>query len=148
MFETYPNRSPSSQRGASLITAIFLITALAILGALMTRLTILGQNEVIDEWYSSQALHAAESGADWGGHYIQNTLFPACPAVDTYYHPSGAGVTTPQDVVAGSAWFTMQIRCKSLDSLYIYKLTSVGSAGGSSASPRTLRTLTLQFVPD
>jgi len=145
MFAIPPERSPNLQRGASLITAIFLITALAILGSLMTRLTILSSDETISEWYASQALYAAESGADWGAYYIQNTLFPAttCPAGNTYYPDA-----TPQEVVAGSAWFTLQVSCKSLDTLFIYKITSSGFAGGTSATPRTQRTLSLQFVPN
>jgi hypothetical protein len=51
--------------GASLLTAVFLITALALLGALMTRLMVLSSTETIQEWYAAQSLYAAESGVDW-----------------------------------------------------------------------------------
>ena len=56
---------PFRQRGAALIAAIFVITALAALGGLMTQLLVLGSEETIDEWYSAQALYAAESGVEW-----------------------------------------------------------------------------------
>lgn len=53
------------QRGVSLIAAIILLTGMALLGALLTRLLTVGISETMQEWYASQALYAAESGVSW-----------------------------------------------------------------------------------
>lgn len=131
------------QRGASLITAVFLITGLAVLGAMMTRMLTLSSTETISEWYSEQALYAAESGVDWAAHNIATVLEPAgsCPT-------AAAPTTYSGEVIAGRAWFDISISCDQVDSLYLYTITSTGKAGGTSATPQTQRELQVIFSPN
>jgi len=117
------------QRGAALISAIFVITALAALGGLMTQLLVLGSEETIDEWYSAQALYAAESGVEWS------------------VYNSGAS-NTDQVVVAGRAWFDVNVTTTNYGGgKTLYTITSTGKAGGTAASPRTQRQIVVQYMP-
>lgn len=64
----FVTRFSVKERGASLIAAVFLITGLATLGALMTKLMVSGQNETIKEWYAQQAIYAAESAVSYAAY--------------------------------------------------------------------------------
>ncbi len=72
--------SPFCQRGASVLVALFLITGLAILGAILVRLMVHGSTTGIDDWYSEQAFQAAESGVDWAAYQIGSGTVGACDA--------------------------------------------------------------------
>jgi hypothetical protein len=121
--------NPVRQRGAALIAAIFVITALAALGGLMTQLLVLGSEETIDEWYSAQALYAAESGVEWS------------------VYNSGAA-NTNQVVVAGKAWFDVSVATTNFaGGKTLYTITSTGKAGGTAANPRTQRQIVVQYMP-
>lgn len=133
--QTCVSSLPQRQRGASLVTAIFLITALAVLGAMMTRITTLDSAGTVNEWYSAQSLYAAESGIDWGARYIEdnNTCTPYS--------------TSNRVVVTGRSWFDLNITCVSVDSFNLYTIISTGKAGGSSGSPMTQRELQVLYSP-
>jgi len=133
---------PGKQRGASLITAVFLITGLAVLGAMMTRMMTLSSTETIGEWNSAQALYAAESGVDWAARYIVDN--DTCPVS----YPYTATPPASKVVVPGRAWFDLTISCTQKDSFNLYSISSVGKAGGTSASPSTQRTLEVLFSPN
>jgi hypothetical protein len=122
-------RAPVHQRGAALIAAIFVITALAALGGLMTQFLVLGSEETIDEWYSTQALYAAESGVEWS---IYN---------------NGAS-NSNQVVVAGSSWFDVNVVTTSFGGgKTLYVITSTGKSGDSAANPRTQRQIVVKYMP-
>lgn len=131
-----PNSAPiipvaglHEQRGASLIAAIFLMTTLLVLGALMTQLMILGSEETINEWYSAQALYAAESGAEW-----------------SIYNSGSAA--SDQVVIGGSAWFDVTVTTTNFNGgNVLYTINSTGKAGNSSANPRTQREIMIQHMP-
>lgn len=139
----HPRIPFSQQRGASLIAAVFLITGLAVMGAIMTKVMTTSSKETINEWYSAQALYAAESGIDWAAYHITNNN--TCPAGYTYSAPQAIEVTP------GRAWVDVTISClqagenPNITSLYL--ITSDGKAGGTSASPEVQRRLTVQFIP-
>lgn len=119
----------SHQRGAALIAAIFVVTALATLGGLMTQMLVMGSEETINEWYSAQALYAAESGAEW-----------------SIYNGGAAGAD--QVVVTGSAWFDVAVTTKNFDGgKTLYVITSTGKAGGTIANPRAQRQIVIQYMP-
>ena len=128
------------QRGASLITAVFLITALAVLATLMTRLTIHGSVVTINEYFSARALSAAESGIDWAVYDIINNA-----------STGNSGGTV--ELEAGEAiWFNTTVQSWAIDSggadpKTYYQITSRGVAGGTIGNPTVQRTLTLQFMP-
>lgn len=124
----------SRQRGAALIAAIFVITALAALGGLMTQLLVLGSEETIDEWYSSQALYAAESGVDW--------------AIWDLTVNGNTGASTNSTVVSNQAWMTTSVTTVTVNgSSNLYTITSTGTAGGTSTSPRVQRQIVVQYMP-
>lgn len=116
------------QQGAALIAAIFVITALAALGGLMTQMLVLGSGETIDEWYSSQALYAAESGVEWSVY-------------------NGGGAAVDQPVVTGGAWFDVSVVTTFVNGNPLYTITSTGKAGGTAANPRTQRQIVVQYMP-
>lgn len=128
------NKGPHRQRGASLIAAIFIITALLAIGGLMTQLMVLGSEETINEWYSAQALYAAESGVDYAVWELEN---------------GGDGVTTDTDVIAGQSWMTTTVTTTSFNggAQLLYTITSTGEAGGTSGNPRSQREIMIQFMP-
>ena len=98
------------QRGVSLIAAIFLLTGMAVLGALLSRLLITGVGESLQEWYASQALYAAESGVSW-------RLYSGADGVD-------------QVVVPGQAWFTVTTAPPTVVGGHtMLQITSTGNAG-------------------
>ena len=130
--------SPRFQRGASLITAAFLVVGLGALGALMVRLVVFGSEESVVEWHSTQALHAAESGLDWAMHRIVFTSSP--PDCDD-------GDGSDQLVVTGRAWFTVEADDVSLHGMRICRLTSTGKGGGSATAPLASRQVSALFMP-
>ena len=127
------------QMGAAMIAAIFVITGLAALGGLMTQFLVLGTEETINEWYSAQALYAAESGAEWAAFQIETGAYStACP------YSSGT-----QDVVTNTAWFSVTVTACNQDigGNRLYRIESTGMAGGVSGDPRTQRQIVVQYMP-
>ncbi len=126
--------NPVQQRGAALIAAIFVITALAALGVLMTQMLVLGSEETIDDWYSSQALYAAESGVDW--------------AIWDLTVNGGTGVSINSTVSGGQVWMTTTVNTLTINGTSnVYTITSTGTAGGTSGNPRTQRQIVVQYMP-
>lgn len=133
-------KSLTQVRGASLIAAVFLITVLAFLGLLMTRLTIHGTVVTLNELLSSRALLAAESGIEWAVY-------------DIIHNTGGTGIqSTPVALESSSSvWFKVDVKEHIIDkgganeSSY-YVITSTGMAGGSSANPVVQRVLSIQFM--
>ena len=128
-----PGRGSRCQRGAALITAVFVITALALIGALTVKLTVSNTETTSREWLSAQALYAAETGIDWAAYDIANgDISDACE-------------TATCDVVTGLSRFQVTITATNHGSKTVYNITSVGSAG--SGDFRTQRRLSVVFMP-
>lgn len=102
------------QRGASLITAVFLITALAGLGVFLTRLLVMQSRETLNEWFSAQALYAAESGVDYAAYTITTTA------------PIAAGTA---NIGVGSATATVSWTPTATGGPLLWTITSLGKAG-------------------
>jgi MSHA biogenesis protein MshP len=62
----------SRQRGVSLVAAVFLLVALAGLGAFAVRLGVLQQGTVTSALRAAQAHHAARAGIAWAAHRAVN----------------------------------------------------------------------------
>lgn len=123
------------QRGASLITAVFLITAMAVIGAVMVRLSVNTHVTTTEEWLSAQALYAAESGIDWAAYKIGDGTI-GCAGSD-----SG-------DVDVGDAWFHVTTgACVAVGGREVYAITSVGYAGGAPGNAAVQRRIVVQFMP-
>lgn len=122
--------SVARQKGAALIAAIFVITALAALGGLMTQLLVLGSEETIDEWYSAQALYAAESGAQWSAY------------------KNGAGTGGGNETVTSTAWFEVSVVTTNFGGgKTLHTITSTGKAGGTAGNPRAQRQIVVKYMP-
>ncbi|QEP42881.1 hypothetical protein D5085_06940 [Ectothiorhodospiraceae bacterium BW-2] len=133
------------QQGASLISAIFLITVMAFLGILMTQMTIHGNVVTINELQSARALLAAESGIDWALYDITQN--------------SGDGTTgsaVALDSGNATIWFKTEVTQYVIDagndicnsaSCDFYVIKSTGMAGGTTGNPEVQRMLTIQFMP-
>ncbi len=132
--ERTKTKHPARQRGAALIAVIFVITALAALGALMTQMLVLGSEETIDEWYSSQALYAAESGVDW--------------AIWDLIVNGGTGVSTNNTILNDQVWVSTTVNTLTINGINnVYTITSTGTAGGTATNPRTQRQIIVQYMP-
>lgn len=119
-------KTPRRQSGAALLAAVFLITVLAAAGGLTARLVSTGTQTTLSEWFSSQALHAAESGIDW-----------------TVYN-GGANAVNQQ--VTANSWFTTNTVATALGGGHtLYVSTITGSAGGTAANPRVERQITVRW---
>lgn len=124
------------QRGTSIITAIFLITALAVLAAAMTRMTIHSAIVTTDDFLAQQALYAAESGVDWAAYNLI----------------SGGGGVTADTVVTANSWFTTRVSSWTIDTgsanqRTYFEIISIGEAGGTASTPRVQRMVTIYFMP-
>ncbi len=124
--------APLAQRGAALIMAIFLIVGLAALGALASRLLVMGSTESINAWYSAQALYAAESGVDLAARDLRS---------------GGGGNVIDAVVRADQAWVSTQVTRVDIGGRTLYTITSTGAAGGRPGAPRSRRRIVVQFMP-
>jgi Tfp pilus assembly protein PilX len=124
------------QRGASLISAVFLITALAVLGALMTKLTQFTSTKTVKEWYGAQALYAAESAISAAAFDIITTD-DCTPRSDTAVAVSSNS----------SALYSAICRQpgQSGRTVNLYEITATGTAG--SGTYQAQRRIIVQFIP-
>jgi len=120
------------QGGAALISAIFVITALAALGAVMMQMMVMGSEESLNEWHSAQALYAAESGVDW--------------AIWDISQNGGDGSGTDQ-TVTNQAWVTTAVNQTVAGDKVLYEITSTGKAGGVATQPMAQRQVIVKFMP-
>ena len=95
------------QRGVSIVTAIFLLVVLAMLGAFMLSVTSLQQASSQLDVQGARAYHAARAGVEWGAwqvldpnNDIGTAALPTCPASPT--HLALAGSLSP---------FTVTVTC-------------------------------------
>jgi len=101
------------QRGLSLVTAIFLMVVLAMLGAFMLSVTAIQQSSQQFDVQGVRAYQAARAGLEWGAFQVldpNNTLNPAtCSPVVL---PSCPAASTNLSGLAGSlSLFTVTVTC-------------------------------------
>ena len=70
------------QSGISLITAIFLLTIVALLVVYITNIRVVQQTTTLYGVQGARAIHAARSGIEWG-IYESLVATPGCPATTT-----------------------------------------------------------------
>lgn len=97
----------SLQRGFTLVTAVFLLVVLAMLGAFMLTLTSLQQSSSVLDVQGVRAYQAARAGIEWGAfqvldpnNAIGSAALPTCPTSPT--HLTLAGSLSP---------FTVTVTC-------------------------------------
>jgi MSHA biogenesis protein MshP len=108
-------KSRSDQQGFALVTAVFLLVVLAVLGVAATRIGN-GQQAMTDlRILQSRAAHAADAGLEWG---IVRIGASGCPVVNP----------TPLAFNQDLAGIAVSVRCQSFGSGQ-YLITSTASSG-------------------
>lgn len=113
----------ASCRGFAIVSALFLIVALAALGAAILHFSATQQATGAQDIQGSRALAAARAGTEWVAAYV--TVHNACPA-------SPASLTFDA--------FNISVTCASSDfsdegaALKVFAVTSTASAGGAVGS--------------
>lgn len=111
--ETRNPKPESRQAGFSIITAVFLVVVLALLGAFIVSVTGLQQSSQVLDVQGVRAYQAARAGLEWGAYQVldpNNTLNPATclPVV----MPSCPASPTNISSLAGSlSTFTVTVTC-------------------------------------
>jgi MSHA biogenesis protein MshP len=94
----------SAQRGFSIVTAIFLVVVLALLGAFIVSVTGLQQSSTQLDMQGVRAYHAARAGVEWAAFQILTPVAdtpPACPTSPTHITGLGGSLST----------FTVTVTC-------------------------------------
>ena len=131
------------QRGFSLITAIFLIVVVAVLGVFMVTIGSVQQQTASFSLLSSRALYAADSGMQWGIRRItrDGAAGLSCPAA-----PASGQVSFNLSGGA-AAGFAVTLTCsvqnftENPDNYNVYSLTSFASRGSIGTPDYYSRTL-------
>ena len=118
------------QDGATIITVLFLVTALAALGTFMWRTQVVTSRMTTTEWDSARALYAAESGVQWA-------------AWRAWQGQTGNG--TGLDGENGESWFDSSVSSQAIGSRTLVTIEATGRAGTSNAQPAAERRLRVQF---
>ncbi|MGM0593039.1 MAG: hypothetical protein ACQETD_00770 [Pseudomonadota bacterium] len=122
------------QRGVSLVAAIFLLVALAMLGALMTVLVSSQSLTGVSDLYANQALYAAESAVHRAAYRINQA------------RDCTAGDVTDQQLEDGvSAWYSVNGSADTVNGHAVCRIIATGMAGGSSANPVAQRQITVIY---
>jgi MSHA biogenesis protein MshP len=119
------------QRGFSLISAIFLLVVIAVLGMFaVTLFTGQQQGETLD-MLGARAYQASRAGIEWGAYQI---LTPGTISCNTYAAPNSNNVAL---TAPGLQNFTVTVACGSLAvseagaTVTIYQLTSTATQGNA-----------------
>jgi MSHA biogenesis protein MshP len=112
----------SREAGFSLVSAIFLLVVLALLGALITSVTGMQQASGQLDLLGVRAYHSARAGMEWGAHQVldpNTTLLQptGCwPTVDDLNMPSCPASPTHLSSLGGSlSGFTVSVTCQAVD---------------------------------
>lgn len=126
------------QDGFSLVTAIFLLVVLSLLGAMMVTFFTVQQQTAALDVLGARAYQAAHAGAEWGAFQIMQSGV-AGTAVATACRASG-GTTQNLPALGGTlAPFTVNVTCSAAShveaagTIWVYSINSVASTTGLSA---------------
>ncbi len=129
------------QSGISIIMAIVALLGLSLLGTMIVVLTSTQSESTVNEWFSAQALYAAESGIQAAAFNInQSAVFGAGVG------NCAAGNTAVVALEAGrAAWYTVNTAVINVSGFNLCQITATGLAGGTSASPIAQRQITADY---
>jgi MSHA biogenesis protein MshP len=140
-FRTRDSGSRGSQRGFSLVTAIFLLVVLAGLGAAMVTLSTSQQQTLAQDVQGARAIQAARAGIEWGGYQVLKVA-NACPASPTTLSFAGTAL----------AGFTTQVTCSATThtegatTRSVYELTATARYGAVHGIDYVERVLTARVA--
>jgi MSHA biogenesis protein MshP len=143
----------SSERGFSLISAIFLLVVIAALGTFAVTLSTTQQQSSALDVQGARAYQAARAGIEWGAYQV---LRNAGAGFELACNPAGAGGTTTQGVsLAGAATlanFTLTVDCTSTvateagATVKMYYLTSTAKQGTVATSDYVERQMSVTIA--
>jgi MSHA biogenesis protein MshP len=118
---------PSRMCGFSLVTGIFLLVVMSVLGGFMVKFTGLQQNTVQNDVLGVRAYYAARAGINWA---MYRALDPdnATPAAPPTFAACPAG--TLSSLSGSLAPFTVVVGCEDFDateanrSIHVYRITA------------------------
>ncbi|MES2048540.1 MAG: PilX N-terminal domain-containing pilus assembly protein [Pseudomonadota bacterium] len=141
--------SALSQRGFSLVSAIFLLVILSALGVFMLSISTMQQTTSTQDMQGSHAYQAAKAGLEWGAYQILNpeNTNPSTGGVARY--DCAAPAVLPAYPFDGSlSRFAVSVSCSSADfveggnDIRVYQLTSTASFGIAGSTSYIERRLT------
>ena len=121
MYPEQNQKNSSKQRGSMLVTALFVIIVLSLLGLAMTRLLSASADAVVHEVYGLRALNAAQSGLQ----RVMANAFPVtgastCAAVNINF----AGIAGLDNCSASATCTLVEFNA---DNLNYYRFESTGT---------------------
>ncbi|NQY34046.1 MAG: pilus assembly PilX N-terminal domain-containing protein [Alteromonadaceae bacterium] len=134
----------SSQRGSSLVLAIFIIVVMSLLGASLMRMMSSSAETFAYEVLGTRAYAAAQTGLQWR----LKSLFPlgspavVCPPEDTDDPSAGAPDLSGIKGLKGCRIATLVCSCFAVDGTRYYTITSTGQCDIN--GEKTSRTLKVQ----
>lgn len=127
--------SIKNQHGVSIVAAIFLITALALLATAAVQLVSTGQQSISQEITSVKAYFAGQTGLQWG-------MYQA-----VYATPSGTQKLTLSNSGLSSTSAEITFSSSTIDSNTYYNISANGEYSTSAAPEYSSRELNLRFKP-
>lgn len=129
-------RTRPAQRGVALVTAIFLIVALAALGGVMVSLSGVQQTTSGVAVASAQTLLAARGGLEWGIHRAVNNDTTMCGTSPTI-------TTTGFSLLAANVSVTCTVKTNTSGATFVrtYFLTSTATYGAAGIPGYTQRAI-------
>lgn len=128
-------KSLKKQTGFSLVTAIFILVVLAILGSYMALMGVSQNQTTALSVQGVRAWYAALSGFEWAAHRINTTA--TCPTVPTSMSIEGFTVTL-------TACVTYNIT-EGVDNFNMYDITVLSESGSFGQSDYVSRTLRASY---
>lgn len=103
-----PHKHPMHLRGFAMVSALFILVVLAVLGAAMASISTRQQVGAAVEVNAARAYQAARAGLEWGAFTVLLPAPPAAPAVDAPPACFGATNITLSGELSG---FVVSVQC-------------------------------------
>ncbi len=130
-------RNIRKQKGVSIVTAIFLVVVLALMGTGMVSLLTTSQQSISQEITSARTYMAGRSCLQWGMYQI---IYTAATGANTHnFNNVNSALNNIQ--------CTTSINQITADGLNFYNITAIAKFGSITDPEYSQRTLRLQFQP-
>ncbi|MEO8119413.1 MAG: agglutinin biogenesis protein MshP [Rhodoferax sp.] len=106
MLTTSPKTS--ALRGFAMVSALFIVVVLAVLGAAVANISVRQHMGSASEIHTAQAYQAARAGLEWGAFSVLIPAPPAAPAVDV---PPACFATNHIALTGALAGFVVSVTC-------------------------------------
>ena len=103
-----PVKHPARDRGFAMVSALFILVVLAVLGAAMASISSRQQVGSAVELNAARAYQAARAGLEWGAFSVLLPAPPAAPAADT---PPGCFGATNITLSGELSGFVVSVQC-------------------------------------